>query len=499
MIQSIDIKEGVKLEDYESYASLFMAVRELYREAHQLVPQLQGRKVWMINSTELGGGVAEMMPRLVSLLRQLGVEIDWLVMSTREKRFFRLTKKLHNLIHGEGEPKLSNAERELYEIISKRNAEELITLLKPGDIVVIHDPQPMGMAKFIEEKIDVITIWRCHIGLDEQLPQTKAAWAFLKPYAEAFDHAVFSAIEYIPDYLAGKSTIIFPTIDPLDHKNRDLPMHKLVGILCNSNLSPEYQPVLTPPFSDQARRLQTDKTFASPLLPQEIGLLFRPVISQISRWDKLKGFMPLMKAFTHLKKNIDQFGASSPRHHRRLELLRLVLAGPDPDFVHDDPEGRTVLHDLCEYFFTLPPEVQADIAILKLPMTSRKENALMVNALQRISTIVTQNSKREGFGLTVTEAMWKITAVLGSNAVGIRQQIREGMDGRIVDEPENPEAIAKILNGMLDDDKCREVWGYSSQKRVLQNYLIFSQVRKWLNVFVTVTSSVEAQMEGTRK
>jgi glycosyltransferase involved in cell wall biosynthesis len=256
MIRSVEVKSTTTLEDYNGVAHLAGAVQELRAEAATLVPQLQGRSVCMVNSSAQGGGVAEMLPKLVGTLRELGVDAQWLVMGSSDEAFFKLTKRIHNLIHGAGDPELTSEERALYESVSS----------------------------------------------------LKAAYC------------------------------------------------------------------------------------------------------------------------------------------------------------------------------ALSPEFQEDIALVTLPMQSRKENALMANALQTCSTIVVQNSLREGFGLTVTEAMWKGTAVLGSSACGIRQQIRDRIDGRLTADPECPEEIAMNLDTMLDDEFARDRWGRSAQKRVLSEFLLFNQVARWLRV-----------------
>ena len=159
-----------------------------------------------------------------------------------------------------------------------------------------------------------------------------------------------------------------------------------------------------------------------------------------------------------------------------------MLAGPDPDSVQDDPEAGEVLEDLRTAYRELEPELQRDVVILALPMVSRRQNALMVNALQRSSTIVVQNSLREGFGLTATEAMWKGTAVLGSRACGLRQQIRDGLDGRLVSNPEDPAELAEVLSEMLASPRDRDRWAQEAQLRVHDEFLIFVQLRRWLAV-----------------
>src|SRR5262245_9426966 len=175
----------------------------------------------MLSSTEVGGGVAEMMPQVVTLLRELGVRTEWLVMGTANEAFFRLTKRLHNLVHGHGDPSLGPEQRALYEAVSRECADDLLARAAPGDVIVVHDPQPLAVGAFVKAALDVRLVWRCHIGVDHENAATHAAWSFLKPYASACDHALFSAPEYIRDFLAGRSSIMRPTIDPLSHKNRE--------------------------------------------------------------------------------------------------------------------------------------------------------------------------------------------------------------------------------------------------------------------------------------
>ena len=487
MLRNIKIKKGVNLSDYERYASLALSVQELKKEADIIVPKLRGITIWMINSTDKGGGVAEMLPRQISLLRQLGVDVRWLVLQTDNSVFFRVTKKIHNLIHGQGAPGIEEEGRAVYESVNEESARELLDHVKPGDIVVVHDPQPLPIIRYVKQQVNISAIWRCHIGYETSNEQTRSAWTFVKPYVEAYDHTIFSAPEYIPDFLSGKTSVIPPSIDPLSHKNRDLHVHKLTGILCNGGLLTEYHPILTPPFGGQVKRLSSEGAYELATEDLETGLLFSPVITQVSRWDRLKGFRPLLEGFIHLKRNIELYGDGNARHIKRLKLLKLILAGPEPAFVKDDPEAFEVLNDLSQYYLTLSPEVQEDIAMLVLPMQSTKENALIVNALQRCSTVVVQNSIREGFGLTATEAMWKILPVMTSNACGLRQQVRDHLDGRVVYDPENTEEIAVTLNEMLIDPKRREVMAYSAQKRVFENFLIFTDLRSWLKTLNTVS------------
>ena len=479
MIETVAVDEMLTLDDYQAHIHLSEAVRSLRTEARALVPHLEGRTVWMVNSTARGGGVAEMMPRMVTIFRELGVDVKWAVIGSDRPEFFTLTKRLHNLIHGSGDPGLGAAEREVYAAVSRENADALRPLVRPGDLLVVHDPQPLGSGAILRRELDVRSVFRCHIGLDGSTPQTRAAWEFLKPHADVYDHAVFTAPEYIPDFLAGRAGIIRPAIDPLGHKNRDLLVPRLVGILCNAGLVAEQHPVVPARYAQMATRLAPDGSFAPAHDAGGVGLLFRPIVTQISRWDRLKGFKPLLDGFIRLKERAASAPAGSP-HRRRLELVRLVLAGPDPAAVADDPEAQEVLQELTAAYVALPAALQADVALISLPMAVRKENELIVNALQRCSSVVMQNSLQEGFGLTVTEAMWKRAAVLGSRACGIRQQIRDGVDGRLIQHPEDPAEIAESLDAVLEDVAGRIRLGQNAQRRVNDEFLVFTQVRNWL-------------------
>lgn len=484
MTTRIELDRRATIEDYESVAHLAPAVQVLRAEAEQVVPALAGRTVWMVNSTARGGGVAEMLPAVVGLFRDLGVAAEWVVIEAEEPGFFALTKRIHNMIHGAGEPGLGVAERELFERVSRWNAERLADMTAPGDVVVVHDPQPIAVPSFLPPDSHAVAVWRCHIGVDLENAATRDVWAFLEPYAGAYAHAVFSAPEYIPDYFARRATIISPGIDPLSDKNRELSLHKLVGTLAESGLAVSPGPRLNPPYEHQARRLYPDGSVAVANGREDLGLLTRPVVTQISRWDRLKGYLPLLRAFAAMKRDFYAGGGPSDGiQRRRLDLVRLVLAGPDPESIQDDPEGQEVLRELADAYLALEPAVQDDVALLSLPMRSVRENALMVNALQRASTIVVQNSLREGFGLTVTEAMWKHVPILSnSRAVGPRTQVRDRLDGRLIDDPEDDDALRAAIEEMLADPRARDAWGRSAQRRAHEEFLVLTQVRRWCEV-----------------
>jgi trehalose synthase len=488
MAYVVEPEAGARLEDYAAYAHLAPGVQALRAEAAQLAPKLAGRTIWMVNSTPRGGGVAEMLPAMITLLNDLGVYVRWAVIEAPPE-FFALTKRIHNLVHGTGEPTLSASDRELYDAVSRDNAEALRQLVAPADILIIHDPQPLGAGARLKQATGVTSIWRCHIGLDSHNAATDAAWSFLRTYAAAYDHAVFSAPEYIPAFLTGRTSVIHPAVDPLSDKNRDLGLHKLVGVLCDSALAVPFGPILEPPFEQPARRLQPDGSFAPATSPDDIGLLYRPTIVQVSRWDRLKGFAYLLEAFVRLKSRLrgGTGRAHDSRHRRLLEHVRLVMAGPEAVGVDDDPEAGEVLQELGSAYLALDSGLQQDIALITLPMASRHNNALMVNALQRASSIVVQNSLREGFGLTATEAMWKRLPVVGSRAVGLRHQIRDGLDGRLVSDPTDADTLADVLDELLADGQLRDELGRTAQRRVYDEFLIFLQLRRWLETLVEVT------------
>lgn len=495
-VNVVDIQDAEGLDDYSAFAHLAPAVQALKSEARALVPRLNGRRVWMVNSTARGGGVAEMLPKMIRLLRDLGVSAEWAVLSTRRANFFELTKRLHNMIHGVAQPPLTPADRELYDAVSRDTARGLRSLdPAPADILVVHDPQPLGAGALLKEELGLRAVWRCHIGLDEESDAARSAWLFLKPYASKYDHCVFTAPEYIPDFLAGgRSSIITPGLDPRGPKNQELPVVKLNGILTDSGLAEARHPAIRSVWKHRTRRLQRGGRLGPSYHPDEIGLGHRPVILQVSRWDTLKGFRPLLEAFARLKsRGPGQKRPAEARHRKRLDLVRLVLAGPEPASIQDDPEARTVLAGLRDDFLKLPRAIQKDVAIVTLPMASRKENALVVNALQRCATIVVQNSLQEGFGLTATEAMWKRAAVLGTRACGLRLQIRDGFEGRLASDPENPDELADLLDRMLAADKLREVWGVRAQRRVYDEFLVFNQLRRWLSLLAELAREPESR------
>jgi trehalose synthase len=495
MIEIVDIKEHrrLSLDDYAADARFVAAVANLRSEMARLKFYLDGRTIWMVNSTAKGGGVAEMLPRLCALIGELGIDIKWAVIQSDRQEFFALTKRIHNLIHddpGQRGVELGPEDAALYEAVNRENAESLRPRLKRQDVVIIHDPQPLPMGKMLKHEVGVTAIWRCHIGLDERTEATRSVWRFLRPQLRTYNRAAFTMAEYIPGFLDGRTSIITPALDPYSHKNRHSLLPKTVRVLCDCGLQPAYDTPLSAEqeFPHKVERIMPDGSTA---VPGEVGLLFRPIVLQVSRWDRLKGWMSLLDGFIRMKQNLalNGRGELKARNGQYIAQSRLVLAGPDPASVADDPEGIQVFREICKRYRGLDPEMQKDVIILQLPMESRKENALIVNALQRCAAVVAQNSLREGFGLTVTEAMWKHSAVLGSSACGIRGQIRDGINGVITRDPEDPDEIAQNLWQMLSSPIWRYQMGRSAQLRVYEEFLIFKQISRYLELIIEALQS----------
>jgi trehalose synthase len=475
-VVEIDAQPG--LAEHAAVAHLASAVATLRETARRVARVLDGRTIWMINSTAQGGGVAEMLPAMIGLLRDLGLRVEWAVIESSNAGFFNFTKRIHNLIHDVGSAAIDPADVALYERVNRDNAAALAGRLAAGDIVVVHDPQPLPLGPILRESRDVHLVWRCHIGLDERTARTVAAWSLLQPYAQAYDEVVFSAREYVPPFLADRATIIHPAVDPLAPKNRDLSLHKIVGVLASAGLT-KLGPTLSEPYAE--RVLRVTPTGETPAIDgSELGLLTRPIVTQISRWDRLKGFLPLLQAFARLK----QTTPADAEHRRRIELMRLVLAGPVLGTVTDDPEAAGVVDELRAAYAALPPRLREDIGLLLLPMSSREENALIVNALQRSSSIVAQNSLREGFGLTIAEAMWKRVPVFSSaRACGPRTQITDGVEGCLVRDPEDVAGVAETLDTMLRHPDRRETWARNAQRRAHDQFMIFTQLQNWIELW----------------
>jgi len=358
---------------------------------------------------------------------------------------------------------------------------------------MVHDPQPIGLINSIRSKFnkkDVPCFWRCHIGFDQITPETTAAWTFLESYVREYDLTVFSAKEYVPSF-APNPRIVYPSLHPSDFKNRFLSFYDINLILGKAGLFGLNEKYLAEDekYPYKIKMLKSDKEFVVPAEDstlKEFGFLDRPIILQISRWDRLKGWTELVEAFADIKTNPEKYVKSSEpnaqEHLRFINRMGLVLAGPDSSKIADDPEGLEVFMSLVNQICAFPSEVSSSIAMLSLPLDSRWQNALIVNSLQRLASIVIQNSIREGFGLTLLEAMWKQRPCIATTACGLRQQVRPEVDGLMVKEPNDSKSVAKTINEMISvgDDK-REEFGRNAKKRAIDNFLVYEQVTNYLN------------------
>lgn len=487
MARLIEIEPLRSLTEHAEFPYLAGAVTELRAHARTLADRMRGRTIWMVNSTALGGGVAEMLPGMITHLRELGLRAEWLVLESNDEAFFQLTKRVHNMLHGHGAPGLGPTERALYERVNAANAEAMQAHLRDGDMLIVHDPQPLPLIGMLTRQRRLHTIWRCHIGLDDDNAATGDAWSFLEPYARACQRAVFSAPEYVPPFLDDRSVIIPPALDPLTPKNRRLHVQEVVAVLARAGLTDPEGLHSENAFPNRVRRLQPDGTWGDAWRPDDPGLLTRPLVTQVSRWDGLKGFAPLIEAFASLKAN------PASEDSARLRHARLVLAGPDPDSVADDPEALAVLAELRQQYLTLHETVRRDILLLALPMQDPIANAHIVNALQRVSTVIVQNSIREGFGLTITEAMWKGIPVLSnSRACGPRQQVSDDVEGRLVDDPTDTAVLARTIEQMVLDTAALERWGRAAERRAWNDFLVHAQLTRWIDLLVDVDRSAPA-------
>jgi trehalose synthase len=475
---------------------------DLARNLHDIISHinidmncLKEKRLIMINSTATGGGVAEMLPRLMYLIKYFNINVVWKVLKTDITEFFTLTKKIHNFIHGENPSKLevsfSREEKILYEKVNEDNAKELINFLQPGDIVMIHDPQPCSLIKFIRQKFkscEVPCYWRCHIGYDRETKETKAAWNFLEEYVKMYDLTVFSTKEYVPNF-APNPRIVSPSLHPLDYKNKNLRFPEITNILKKSGIIPYKSDFMTKNEEYEHKVKIYDPFVKSFVIPSEsetmsqFGFTERPIIFQISRWDALKGWSELLDAFVYIKNNLENLDLiKSEKVRKYCDRMALVMAGPDCSKVSDDPEGAIVLKNLMDKIDALPEQHKSSVALLNLPLNVRYENALMVNALQRISSIVVQNSIKEGFGLTLTEALWKQVPCIGTTACGLRAQIKDGENGLIIEDPRDYKSVAnKILEMISLPEDTKEMLVKNAKMGVIDNFLIYKQMFSYLS------------------
>jgi len=381
-------------------------------ELYLLAERLKGKSVQNINSTATGGGVAEILSRMLPLLRELGIDAHWDVIKGNEK-FFTVTKKMHNALHGLN-VEVSKDDLEYFLEVNRQNQEEMDLF---GDIVFIHDPQPIGLVEKREHNGNK-WIWRCHIDISE--PQ-KATMDFLRGFIDRYDAAVFSAPSFARSDIAAKQILISPSIDPLSEKNRELPEGVIDSV---------------------TERYCLDRD--------------RPIVTQISRFDYFKDPLGVIEVYKKIRDHID---------------CQLVLAGGGAT---DDPEGPRVLDQIRSAVQSDP-----DIHIIYLPPSSDLE----VNALQRASTVVLQKSLREGFGLTVAEALWKAKPVIATATGGIPLQIRHRHSGILA---YSTAGMAHYLMELLSEPEYAATLGMNGREHIRNNFLITRHIKDYLCLFISL-------------
>ena len=443
-------------------------VAELLRE------RLSGRVFWNVNTTAVGGGVAEMLQSLLRYARGAGIDTRWLVMGGNPD-FFRLTKRLHHALHGssgDGSP-LDDAARRVYEGTAAAFAAEAAACVQPGDLVLLHDPQTAGLAPHMLER-GARVIWRCHVGHDEPGPDVERAWGFLAPYLKDVPAFVFSRQAYVPDFCDhGRATIIQPSIDAFATKNRELDEATIRTALVHTGLVEG-----PPPDPPQHTFLRGDGTPGRIERRADIVRLGRaprwesPLVVQVSRWDPLKDMEGVMRGFAQLCE-----GSLPPAD------AHLVLAGPNVTGVTDDPEGGAVLDGVVEVWRGFPHAVRQRVHLACLPTADVEENAVIVNALQRHAAVVVQKSLHEGFGLTVTEAMWKGRAVLASAVGGIQDQIDDGINGVLLQDPRDLDTFAQELCRLLESRPEAERLGKAAREHVREKFLGVRHLLEYARLF----------------
>jgi trehalose synthase len=435
-------------------------------EARQAI---DGATVWNINATAHGGGVAEILTSLLGYGQGAGLDGRWLALDGDDD-FFALTKRIHNLIHGssgDGGP-LGPAERRHYERVLEENLSDLRPLMRPGDVVLLHDPQTAGLIPSLRG-LGVFVGWRSHIGADTVNQQTDQGWAFLRPYVEQADAMVFSRQRFVPDWVpAGKVTMIAPSIDPIATKNLDLDAARARGVLARAGLlsGPETGADVSFQRGDDARaevRRRDNLLVGGAPPPPEARLAV-----QVSRWDRLKDMGGVLSAFTeHLDAMPDD--------------AHLMLVGPAVDGVGDDPEGAEVLAECTERWQRLPRRAQERTHLVTLPMDDVDENAHLTNAIRHHATVLLQKSLVEGFGLTVTEALWRARPVIASAIGGITDQISDGVDGLLLPDPGDLDLFADTLARLFDDDEQAGRLGQAGRARVHEQFLVDRHLIQYAN------------------
>lgn len=458
---------------------------QLLRTADALNTLIRGKTVWNINSTAQGGGVAEMLGSLVPYACATGVDCRWVVIGG-ESEFFVLTKRLHNAIHGFPGDDTLFSERGLHEFerISAQNADELLAMIKPSDVVVLHDPQTLGLAPYLA-KHGAYVIWRCHIGTNTPNEHSQAAYRFLFPYLQYTHVGVFTRAQYVPLGFPRPVRILAPTIDPLSVKNQYLTPQVTRAILVQAGLVEGPDAGVAPEYTRPDGTVGCVRRGADVIHVGRACSKARPCILQVSRWDRLKDFLGVLQGFAHF---VAQGGDAN-----------LILAGPSVHAVADDPEGAEIFDEVLAAFRALPDEIRARVELANLPMADADENAAIVNALQRHTTVIVQKSLQEGFGLTVAEAMWKVKPVIATNVGGISDQIEPNVSGILLRDPHDYAEFSAALGHVLENPAYAAELGHNAKRRVRDHFLNLRSLYVYADIITEVLGSTREGRPGPQE
>jgi trehalose synthase len=437
---------------------------------------LSGRVVVNVNSTPTGGGVAEMLRTLLAYARGVGVDTRWFVING-DPDFFAITKRIHNHLYGalgDGGP-LDRSEHEHYERVLRANAAELLTVVRPGDMVLLHDPQVAGLAHDLK-RVGATVVWRCHVGSDTPNEHVEQAWTFLHPYLDDIDAYVFSRGAFAPAWAdPDRVFVIPPSIDPFATKNQAMEpdevdaLLRYVGLLGGDGRAPSTEFIRADGSPGRVDR-HADVLQTGPPPPPDA-----PLVVQVSRWDRIKDMAGVMTAFAE---HVDASGAA-----------HLLLAGPVVTGVADDPEGSAVLQECVEVWRQLPHADRSRVHLACVPMHDPDENAVIINAIQRHAAVVTQKSIAEGFGLTVAEAMWKSKPIVASAVGGIVDQIVSGEDGLLLEDPHDLGAFGQAVRHLLDEPPYATQLGRNARSRAQAEFLGDRHLEQWAQLFAQLEAN----------
>jgi trehalose synthase len=429
---------------------------EQVAEAGQAI--LAGCSVLNVNSTAAGGGVAEMLQTLLAYARGAGVDARWLVIEG-DPAFFAITKRIHNGLYGDpgdgGE--LGEHERRHYEQVLRRNADQLLALIRPGDVVLLHDPQPAGLAA-VAKRAGARVVWRCHVGADRPNEWTERAWEFLRPFLADVQASVVSRSAFAPPWAdPGRVHVIPPSIDPFSAKNEPMSGRNVrlalsyVGLLAGGG-SPPAVPFTRRDGSPGRVNRRVDVLQTGPPAPADA-----PLVVQVSRWDRMKDMAGVMTGFA--------------RHVDPSLGAHLLLCGPAVTGVADDPEAAQVLDECTRIWRQLPHATRSRVHLACTPMADPDEAAAIVNAIQRHATVVVQKSLAEGFGLTVAEAMWKERPIVASAVGGIVDQIDDGQHGLLIADPADLAAFGTAVERLLRAAGEATQLAHNARARAISEFL----------------------------